>query len=77
MSQQQIQDQNPERITVITPEFGSAAFEFHRANMAERGYQIDGPIVPRRFMSVGGGAAAEDLFDGDEMYAVSFVRVAN
>ena len=64
----------PERITVLAEEFTPAAMEFHRRNMSARGYRMEGQITPRRYMMIDGPGEPEDLFDGKEYYAVTFVR---
>ena len=35
----------PERITVLARDFTPAAMEFHRRNMSEKGYRMEGQIV--------------------------------
>ena len=64
----------PERITVLAKDFTPAAMEFHRRNMSEKGYRMEGQIVPRRFMMIEGMGEPKDLFDGEMFYAVTFVR---
>ena len=64
----------PERITVLAREFTPAAMEFHRRNMSEKGYRMEGQIVQRKFQMIEGMDAPKDLFDGDLFYAVTFVR---
>ena len=64
----------PERITVLAKEFTPAAMEFHRRNMSARGYRMEGQITPRRYMMIDGPGEPTDLFDGQEYYAVTFVR---
>ncbi len=64
----------PERITVLATEFTPAAMEFHRRNMSEKGYRMEGQIVQRKFQLIEGMGAPADLFDGKQMYAVTFVR---
>jgi len=64
----------PERITVLAKEFTPAAMEFHRRNMSEKGYRMEGQIVQRRFMMIEGLGAPKDLFEGEPYYAVTFVR---
>jgi len=64
----------PERITVLAKEFTPAAMEFHRRNMSEKGYRMEGQIVQRRFQMIEGMGAPKDLFDGEACYAVTFVR---
>lgn len=64
----------PERITVLAREFTPAAMEFHRRNMSEKGYRMEGQIVRRKFQMIEGLGAPSDLFDGELLYAVTFVR---
>ena len=64
----------PERITVLARDFTPAAMEFHRRNMSEKGYRMEGQIVQRKFQMIEGMDAPKDLFDGDLFYAVTFVR---
>ncbi|MEM8988018.1 MAG: AMP nucleosidase [Pseudomonadota bacterium] len=66
--------QEPERITIIAKEFSAAALEFHRGKMAERGYRIEGSILPRKFQMIEGAGAPSDLFDGEAFFAVTFVK---
>ena len=64
----------PDRITIITPTFEAAAIEFHRSRMATRGYRLEGPIVARKFMITEDTERPQDMFEGKEMFAVSFVK---
>lgn len=64
----------PERITVLAREFTPAAMEFHRRNMSARGYRMEGKITPRLYMMIEGEGEPAELFDGAELYAVTFVR---
>jgi hypothetical protein len=64
----------PERITVLAREFTPAAMEFHRRNMSEKGYRMEGQIVRRKFQMIEGLGAPKDLFEGELFYAVTFVR---
>tara|TARA_S200000501_G_scaffold373950_1_gene422365 strand:- start:23192 stop:23413 length:222 start_codon:yes stop_codon:yes gene_type:complete len=63
-----------ERITVLAEDFTPAAMEFHRKNMSARGYRMEGTIVPRKFQMISGAEEAQDLFDGKEYFAVTFVK---
>ena len=65
---------DPERITILAREFTAAALEFHRGKMAERGYRMEGSITPRSFKMIEGAAEPRDLFDGDPLFAVTFVK---
>ena len=63
-----------EIITVLAEDFTPAAMEFHRKNMSARGYRMEGTIVPRKFQMISGAEEAQDLFDGKEYFAVTFVK---
>ena len=65
---------DPERITILAREFTAAALEFHRGKMAEKGYRMEGSITPRSFKMIEGTAPPADLFDGDSLFAVTFVK---
>lgn len=65
---------DPERITILAREFTAAALEFHRGRMAEKGYRMEGSITPRTFKMIEGVEPPQDLFDGDTLFAVTFVR---
>lgn len=74
MSEQGKNIDTPERITVLAKDFTPAAMEFHRRKMSEKGYRMEGQIVPRRFQMIEGMGAPNDLFEGELYYAVTFVR---
>lgn len=65
---------DPERITILARQFSAAALEFHRGKMAERGYRMEGSITPRYFKMIEGAAEPQDLFDGEPLFAVTFVK---
>ena len=65
---------DPERITILAREFTAAALEFHRGRMAEKGYRMEGSITPRAFKMIDGVEAPKDLFDGEPLFAVTFVK---
>jgi len=65
---------DPERITIFAKEFSAAALEFHRGKMAQKGYRLEGSILPRRLQVIEGAEGPKDLFDGEPMFAVTFVR---
>lgn len=65
---------DPERITILAREFTPAALEFHRGRMAEKGYRMEGAITARRFKIIEGEGRPADLFDGDLLYAATFVK---
>ncbi|MGC6476465.1 MAG: AMP nucleosidase [Parvibaculales bacterium] len=65
---------NAERITVLSKDFTPAAMEFHRSHMASKGYRMEGSIVARRFQVTDGMSEPQDLFDGETYYAVTFVK---
>ena len=62
----------PERITILAREFSAAALEFHRGNMAQKGYVMEGSITPRKMQMIEGTDQPQDLFDGDVLFAVTF-----
>lgn len=64
----------PQRITILAREFTAAALEFHRGKMAERGYRMEGTITPRHFQIIEGVEPPKDMFDGEPLFAVTFVR---
>ncbi len=64
----------PHRITILAKTFSAAAMEFHRAKMAEKGYRMEGRIEPAVFQMIEDVGAPADLFDGDPLFAVTFVR---
>jgi hypothetical protein len=66
--------QDPERITILAREFTAAALEFHRGKMAERGYRMEGTITPRHFKMIEGQEAPKNLFDGEPLFAVTFIK---
>lgn len=65
---------DPQRITILAREFTAAALEFHRGKMAERGYRMEGTITPRHFQIIEGPEPPKDMFDGEPLFAVTFVR---
>lgn len=66
--------QDPQRITILAREFTAAALEFHRGRMAEKGYRMEGSITPRTFKILEGSDQPKDLFDGEPLFAVTFVK---
>ena len=64
----------PERITILAREFTAAALEFHRGRMAEKGYRMEGSITPRIFKMIEGMDPPKDMFDGEPLFAVTFVK---
>lgn len=65
---------DPERITILAREFTAAALEFHRGKMAEKGYRMEGSITPRSFKMIEGVESPKDLFDGEPLFSVTFVK---
>lgn len=65
---------DPERVTILASEFTAAALEFHRGKMAERGYRMEGTITPRHFQMIEGHESPKDIFDGQPLFAVTFVK---
>lgn len=64
----------PHRITILARNFSAAAMEFHRSKMAEKGYRMEGRIEPAVFQMIEDVAAPEPLFDGEPLFAVTFVK---
>jgi len=64
----------PDRITVYAREFSPAAMEYHRRDMGRRGYLLAGPIVQQNVFLLEGPGRPDPLFDGEPLYAVTFVR---
>lgn len=64
----------PERITILAREFSAAALEFHRGNMAQKGYVMEGSITPRIFQMIEGHDQPKELFGGEVLFAVTFRR---
>lgn len=64
----------PERITILAREFTAAALEFHRGKMAEKGYRMEGSITPRVFKMIEGVESPKDMFNGEPLFAVTFVK---
>lgn len=65
---------DPERITILAREFTAAALEYHRSNMAEKGYRMEGSITPRSFKIIEGAEKPKDLFDGDLLFCATFIK---
>jgi hypothetical protein len=42
--------------------------------MAEKGYRMEGSITPRYFKMIEGVSEPKDLFDGEPLFAVTFVK---
>lgn len=64
----------PHRVTILARTFSAAAMEFHRAKMAEKGYRMEGRIEPAVFQILEDMGAPKDLFEGEPLFAVTFVR---
>ncbi len=64
----------PHRITILAKTFSAAAMEFHRARMAEKGYRLEGRIEPAVFQMIEGMEPPQDVFDGEPLFSVTFVR---
>ena len=65
---------DPDRVTILAREFSAAALEFHRGKMAEKGYRMEGSILPRKLQMIEGAEPPSDLFDGEVFFAVTFVK---
>jgi len=66
-------EQKAERITILAREFAEAAFEYHRGRLGEKGYRMAGPIVQHKFMLLEGPQEPTELFDGEPLFAATFV----
>ncbi len=64
----------PHRITILARTFSAAAMEFHRSRMAERGYRMEGRIEPATFQMIEDDGGSSDLFEGEPLWSVTFVR---
>lgn len=69
-----MQTDGPDRITIVAKEFTSAAMEYHRQRMAEKGYTIDAPIVKHRFYETDGMGEPVPVFNGEMRYSATFVK---
>lgn len=67
-------DEKPYRIMVVARNFSAAAMEYHRSKMAERGYRLENRIEPAVFQMIEDIERPQDLFNGEPMFVVSFVR---
>ncbi len=66
-------DKSPaEFVTILSKEFTPAALEFHRRDMGEKGYIVEGPIVAQEFFVLEGLGEPAPLFDGEAYFAVTF-----
>ena len=65
-------DTPAEDVTILSKEFTPAALEFHRRQMGEKGYIVDGPIVAHQFLILEGLGEPTPLLDGDAYFAVTF-----
>lgn len=64
---------NEDRITILADSFGQAALEFHRRRMAEQGYRLENRIAGHKFFRTD-GMELSGLFEGETLYAVTFVK---
>ncbi len=61
-----------EFVTILSKEFTPAALEFHRRDMGDKGYIVDGPIVAHEFFVLEGLGEPTPLLDGKAYFAVTF-----
>ena len=61
-----------DRITVLAKDFTPAAMEFHKKNMSAKGYRMEGTTLDSKTTIL--DENAKDLFDGEEYFAVTFVK---
>ena len=73
MQTSELTQANPERITILTDSFDSAALEFPKRRMANKGYRLENRIAGHHFFMTEGHETSA-LFDGDMKFAVTFVR---
>lgn len=64
-----------ERITILATSFGQAAVEFHRRRMAEQGYRLENRIAGHKFFRTD-GMELSSLFEGETLWAVTFVKAS-
>ena len=67
-------DTAADRITVLAREFTPAAMEYHRREMGKRGYELHSAIKQQSFHVIEGPGEPTALFDGEPMWAATFVR---
>lgn len=67
-------DSGPDMITVLAEDFTPAALEFHRRNLADKGYTLSGPIRPHAVYMIEGPGEPNPLHGGAQLYAATFVR---
>ena len=65
---------SPKRVTVLCRDFAPAALDYHRRSMREKGYRLEGAITPRQVQMIDGPGHTEVLFDGQLLYAATFVK---
>ncbi len=66
-------DKSPaEFVTILSKEFTPAALEFHRRDMGEKGYIVDGPIVAQEFFILEGLGEPTPMLGGEAYFAVTF-----
>lgn len=65
---------DPHRITYLAKTFSAAALEFHRGHMAEKGYRMEGRIAPTVFEIIDEDGKTKPAFDGEPLFAVTFVK---
>ena len=62
-----------ERFTIIVPSLSQAALEVHRQNMWEKGYRLENSINSQKYFHSDGREISK-LFEGEAMYAITFVK---
>lgn len=68
-----IDTDSEERFTIIVPSLSEAALEVHRQNMWEKGYRLENSINRQKYFQSKGRDISK-LFEGEAMYAVTFVK---
>ncbi|WP_019959997.1 hypothetical protein [Woodsholea maritima] len=64
----------PHRITYLAHTFSAAALEFHRGQMAKRGYHMEGRIEPSTFQMIDEDGKTAPAFEGKPLFSVTFVK---
>lgn len=68
--------QREEGITLFGHKPAEILQEFHASGMSARGFSIVGRILPQTATVVGQGGINSNLFNGEQLYAGTFIRQA-
>ena len=74
MSEANENEDKRERITIVAEAFTPVAMDFHRRQMADKGYRVEGPIVRRQLFLTDGMSEPEPLLGGKTYYTITFVK---